>query len=157
MTDAPLGPRPSGRPPPPSMAFLLIALGDAVRAEVEDKLRARDLTLRHLSALGHLAGEPGLSYSELGRRAGVTAQSMQATLQQLEERGAVVRRSAPGRGRAAVLQVTERGTDLLAGGREVMAAADERILADVPARQHQLLSAALFTAFTGARRRHPRQ
>ncbi|MDQ2707033.1 MAG: MarR family transcriptional regulator [Actinomycetota bacterium] len=54
------------------------------------------MILRQL--LGHLAGEPGLSYSELGRRAGVTAQSMQATLRQLEERGAAAPRHRTGSG-----------------------------------------------------------
>ena len=82
---------------------------------------------------------------------------MQATLQQLEERGCVIRRSAPGRGRAAVLEVTERGADQVAAGRRVMAAADERILADVPSEQHRFLSTTLFTTFVAARRRSIRK
>ena len=47
--------------------------------------------MRHFSALGHLAHQPGLSYSELARRDGITTQSMQSTLLQLQEMGAVER------------------------------------------------------------------
>jgi DNA-binding MarR family transcriptional regulator len=69
------------------IAVLLLALGRIVREEVERALDVQGLSLRHLSALGHLSREPGLSCSALGRRAGVTAQSMQATVRQLEQAG----------------------------------------------------------------------
>lgn len=106
--------RPAGQPSEPaSPAFLLISLGRLVREEVETDLRDYGLSLRHLSALGHLSHEPGLSYSELGRRAGIAAQSMQATLRQLEELGAVERRNIAGRGRKAQLHVTSVGARLL--------------------------------------------
>jgi DNA-binding MarR family transcriptional regulator len=140
-------------PPPPSAAFLIMGLGRLVRDDVDEVLGGHGLSVRHLSALGHLSGEPGLSYSELGRRAGVTAQSMQATLRQLEDRGAVERRTAPGRGRTAELHVTAAGADLLALGRRVMAQADERLLAGVPAERHAELVEVLLAAFAGAARR----
>ncbi|MER6085127.1 MarR family transcriptional regulator [Streptomyces sp. NPDC001833] len=104
---------PAERPPPGRPALLLIALGRIVREEVERTLEAQGLSLRHLSALGHLSREPGLSYSALGRRAGVTAQSMQATVRQLEQAGAVHRVTPAGRGRTAELRVTETGRRLL--------------------------------------------
>jgi len=145
-------PRPPAGPPPEpaSPAFLLMSLGRIVREEVETELRAHGLSLRHLSALGHLAREPGLSYSELGRRAGITAQSMQATLRQLEGLGAVERRTRPGRGRTAKLHVSSTGTDLLRRGKDVVRDADRRLLADVPAGQHEGLTALLLGAFTAA-------
>jgi DNA-binding MarR family transcriptional regulator len=143
----------SERLPGPSPAFLLMGLGAAVRTEVEDGLRAVGMTLPHLAALGHLAGEPGLSYSELARRAGVAAQSMQATLQQLERLGAVVRTTAPGRGRTARLEVTEHGRELLDRGRGVMTDADDRVLADVPTGLHRSLTEALLAAFVAGQRR----
>ncbi len=139
--------------PPPSPALLLIWLGRLVREEVESQLRTRGLSLRHLSALGHLSREPGLSYSELGRRAGITAQSMQATLRQLEDLGAVQRRTEPGRGRAARLQITDTGGELLALGEQAITAADHRLLSDIPTEQHSPLTTTLLTAFTAAHRR----
>jgi DNA-binding MarR family transcriptional regulator len=154
MTESTGSPPPAGpAPPPASPAFLLIGLGRLVREEVESELRTRGLSLRHLSALGHLSREPGLSYSELGRRAGVTAQSMQATLHQLEDLGAVQRRTEPGRGRAARLHVTDTGGELLAVGKRAITSTDQRLLADFPTEQHSQLTAILLTAFTSAHRR----
>ncbi|MFF4753296.1 MarR family winged helix-turn-helix transcriptional regulator [Streptomyces sp. NPDC002514] len=111
-------------PQPTSTAFLLAALGRRVRSDVEHALKPTGYTLRHLAALGHLRREPGLSYSELGRRAGITAQSAQATVRHLEERGAVERRTEAGRGRTAELHVTEDGMRLLVAGQDAYAAAD---------------------------------
>ncbi|MDL5159771.1 MarR family winged helix-turn-helix transcriptional regulator [Actinomycetospora termitidis] len=118
--------------PPVSAAFLLMTLGRRVRDEVEAGLRAEAMSLRHLSALGHLASGPGLSYSELARRAGVTPQSMQATLNALEARGAVVRVTHPGRGRRAELHVTDEGERLRGVGRGILAAIDDRIAEQLP-------------------------
>ena len=109
--------------------MLIMTLGRRLREEVERDLAASGLTMRHLSAHGHLGRDPGRSYSELARRAGVTAQSMQATLQQLEASGAVERRTAPGRGRTAELHLTELGKQLRAAGLPALDQADQRLLA----------------------------
>jgi DNA-binding MarR family transcriptional regulator len=104
-----------------------MALGARIREHVEQILRVENIGLRHFSALGHLARQPGVSYSELARRAHVTQQSMQATLQQLEQLGAVERVGGTGRGRAAHLHVTDEGHRLLAIGREAFSAVDEAL------------------------------
>lgn len=101
---------------PSSAAFVLIALGNRMRARVESRLATEGIAIRHLSALGHLSRRPGISYSELARRASVTPQSMQATLNKLEAIGAVERTTSGGRGRTATLFVTEEGKRLLAVG-----------------------------------------
>ncbi len=108
-------------------ALLLMMLGRRIREQAETALRAEGLSMRQLSVLGHLAHQPGLSYSELARRDGITVQSMQSTLLQLEKAGAVERLTAPGRGRTADLQVTEAGLELLDRGREVLKAADQQL------------------------------
>jgi DNA-binding MarR family transcriptional regulator len=118
--------------PTPSPAILLMALGRQLRTEIERDLAISGLTVRHLSALGHLGQDPGQSYSELARRAGVTVQSMQATLQQLEALGAVERRSLPGRGRTAELRLTDSGGQLRATGMAIISAADRRLAAALP-------------------------
>lgn len=111
---------PADMPPPPiSAAFLVIALGRRLRDVAERRLRTQGIAIRHLSALGHLSRDPGLSYSELARRAGLTPQSMQATLRSLEDMGAVRRDTDAGRGRTARLFVTETGRDLVTVGRSV--------------------------------------
>lgn len=138
-----------GRPPSPptgqpgTLAFLLMAAGRRIRADVEAALAADGSSLRNVSALGHLSREPGLSYSELGRRAGVTAQSMQATVRRLEELGAIERRTAPGRGRSAELHLTDVGRRLVEAGHRAVADVERRRLGRIPAGQAAQLSAAL--------------
>ena len=140
-------------PPPPNAAFLLISLGRMIREEVDEGLRPLDLSMRHLSALGHLSRQPGLSYSELARRAAITPQSMQATLRQLEQLQAVERQSTAGRGRTARLHVTPAGRDLLRQGQEVLHLAEGRLLADLPADQRPGFTELLASVFTATLRR----
>jgi DNA-binding MarR family transcriptional regulator len=118
-------------PPEPSAAFLLMAVGRRLREQVEQRLHDEGIAMRHLSALGHLAPNPGISYSELARRAGVTPQSMQATLRALEKRGAVARDTDPGRGRTAELHVTAEGARLQAFGRQVITGIDDDLRAQL--------------------------
>ena len=80
--------------PMANAAFLLSGLGRIVRDEIEADLHREGLSLRHLSALGHLSRQQDVSYSEMARRAGVTVQSMQATIAGLEDLGAIERTGA---------------------------------------------------------------
>lgn len=114
-----------------STALLFIAAGRTVQRRVETALAEHGLTLRHVGALGHLAANPNLSYSDLGRRAGVTAQSMHATVNRLEELGAVSRQHG-GHGRPARLEVTAHGRALLARAGEIAAALDDELLGTLP-------------------------
>jgi DNA-binding MarR family transcriptional regulator len=137
-------------PPDISPAFLLMNLGRLVRTDVEALLRRQGSSLRHLSALGHLSREPGISYSELARRAGITTQSMQATLRQLEDLALVERRTQPGRGRTAELYVTPAGRDLLNRSRRAFTEVEQRLLATVPEPQRELLTRLLLQIFLDA-------
>ncbi|MEJ2871336.1 MarR family transcriptional regulator [Actinomycetospora sp. OC33-EN08] len=136
--------------PPLSTAFLLMTLGGRIREEIEERLRAERMSLRHLSALGHLARHPGLSYSELARRAGITPQSMQATLNALEERGAVERVTVPGRGRSAQLHVTAEGLRLRRVGTDVVAGIDDRLRVQLGDPTRDALTDALSGLLSGA-------
>jgi DNA-binding MarR family transcriptional regulator len=143
----------AGGPPSPNLAFLVINLGRTLRDEVDEALHPLGLSMRHLSALGHLSRQPGLSYSELARRAGITPQSMQATLLQLERLQAVERRTSAGRGRTAQLHVTAAGSALLGQGQHAVRAAEARLLADVPPEHQAAFTAALTAAFHASTRR----
>lgn len=131
-----------GEPPPPSLTFLLLGAGREAQRRVDEALEPTGLTVRHLGALGHLSRQPDLSYSDLARRAGVTVQSMHATVRQLEERG-TVRRAHEGQGRRAGLEVTPRGRQLLAQAMEAFARLDEELFADVPADRRAELTSVL--------------
>lgn len=146
VTQSPVGP--PGTPPSPALmaprtGMLLLTAGRLVREEIDRALEARGLSLRHVSALGHLSREPGLSYSALARRAGVTAQSMQATVRQLERAGAVARQSPAGRGRTAELRVTARGRDMLTEVDGVLSATEEPLLAGLSAEERTVLAKGL--------------
>ncbi|MFI1972031.1 MarR family winged helix-turn-helix transcriptional regulator [Streptomyces cinnamoneus] len=136
----------SGQPaavPSLPFALLLVGAGRLVQDEVNRRLEARGHSLRLMGALGHLAHEPGLSYSELGRRAGVTAQSMQATVLRLEQAGAVARTSPAGRGRTAHLHVTEEGRRMLEDMRHTLAGVEEPLLDGLSAAERAALGTAL--------------
>ena len=95
-----------------STSFMLIGLGRLLQRRFEQELAEEGITLRHLGALGHLRGQSGLSVSDLAKRAGVTAQSMHATIGQLVERGAIDAGKTR-QGRASKLEVTREGERLL--------------------------------------------
>jgi DNA-binding MarR family transcriptional regulator len=125
-----------------STSFLLIAAGRTAQRRLDGALGERGLALRHVGALGHLARQPELSYSDLARRAGITPQSMRATVRQLEQLGAV-RRTLPGHGHAARLEVTSHGHDLLVWAGEQARGLDDELLADVAPDQRDALRRAL--------------
>jgi DNA-binding MarR family transcriptional regulator len=110
-----------------STTLLLIGAGRVAQRRLEDALSDHGLTLRHLGAMGHLARSPGLSYSDLARRARITPQSMHATMVQLAELGAVVTET---RGRSTYPQLTEHGHHLLAVAADVAAACDAELGTD---------------------------
>ncbi|GGK27670.1 hypothetical protein GCM10011583_69620 [Streptomyces camponoticapitis] len=109
-----------------SVALLMVAAGRMLSRRVEDELAELGLTLRHYGALAHLSHRSDLSYSDLARRAGITTQSMHATVRALEQRGAVTR-TLPGHGHAARLEVTEEGRRLLTEAGEATARLDREL------------------------------
>ncbi len=63
---------PGARTVTESTTMLLIAAGRLAQRRFEAALAEQNLTLRHIGAIGHLARNPELSYSDLARRARVT-------------------------------------------------------------------------------------
>jgi len=134
--------RPAPVPLPMTTTFQLVAAGRVAQQRLERELEVHGLTLRHVGALGHLANRPELSYSDLARRAGVTAQSMHATVRQLEQVGAV-RRELAGHGHRARLEVTPAGRELLAEASAAALRVDAELLAGLPAASRAAVGAFL--------------
>jgi DNA-binding MarR family transcriptional regulator len=130
------------------VSFFLIALGRRARESVEARLREHGLSYHHFSALGHLQRQPGLSYSELARRARVTVQSMQTTAGHLEQQGFVERGATTSQGRRADLHVTVSGLRVLARAEEAMRSTDQELLANVAPAERANLESALLRMFT---------
>jgi DNA-binding MarR family transcriptional regulator len=113
-------------PPAPSLSVLLSLAESRVAERLDAALVEAGTSRRQLGALGHLRREPGMSVSELARRAGITPQSMHATVGQLEQDG-LLARAGSGRGRRAGLAVTEVGLDRLTTGLAVVASVDDEL------------------------------
>ncbi|MFB9903522.1 MarR family winged helix-turn-helix transcriptional regulator [Allokutzneria oryzae] len=134
-----------------STVMLLIAAGRELQRRTEAALAEIDLTMRHLGALGHISQNPEVSYSDLARRAGITTQSMRATVLMLEEQGSV-RRTLAGHGHPARLDLTDRGRDLLAKARVVVAELDREFLAALEPGQPEALRGAVIRTLTNVPR-----
>jgi DNA-binding MarR family transcriptional regulator len=103
----------SERTPPFSPSITLLTVARTVESQLERALEPHGITLRKYAVLGHIAGSPGLSVSELARRSGITVQSMHTLIRSLHEAG-LVESVDPAPGRAADLRATAAGTALLA-------------------------------------------
>lgn len=112
--------------PPLRAAIALVAAGRAVEARLSGALDGAGLSMRLFGVLGHLARQPGLSYTELARRARVTPQSVHSTVAALIAKGAVAP-AGSGRGRKALLEVTPQGRELLAAGQAALASVDAEL------------------------------
>ncbi|MFF1818067.1 MarR family winged helix-turn-helix transcriptional regulator [Kribbella sp. NPDC058245] len=132
----------AGTPTSGSVALMMVAAGRALSRRVEDVLAPLGLTLRHYGALAHLSRRPDLSYSDLARRAGITTQSMHATVRALEEVGAVTR-TLPGHGHAARLEVTEQGRQLLAKAGAAAERLDLELFSDLTDQERDALRVGL--------------
>ncbi len=128
--------------------MLLVVAGRELQRRVDSALGGIGLTMRHFGALGHVARNPEVSYSDLARRAGITTQSMRATVLMLEEQGAV-RRTLAGHGHPARLDLTDHGRELLAKARAVIAGLDEELRAQLEPGQDDALRAALARTLLG--------
>ena len=87
----------------PNAAMTLIIQARLVEARVESRLAELGLSLRRFGLLGHLRATPGISFSELARRAGIKVQSLQPIVATLVSLGFVHTVGGVGQGRAAVL------------------------------------------------------
>ena len=93
---------------------LRLVLGQLVR-----RLRAEHgFPLAHGIVLGRLEREGPQSTSDLAAAERVRPQSMAQSVSELEADGLVTRRPDPDDGRRALLELTERGRDVLAGERK---------------------------------------
>ncbi|MFJ5520970.1 MarR family winged helix-turn-helix transcriptional regulator [Streptomyces griseoluteus] len=137
----------NGSVPGPSAGFplslQLAGIGRIVRDAVDARLADDGLSLRHLGVLSHLAASPGLSISELARRAKISAPSMLATIRQLEADDLVERTTPNGRGNTAQLQLTGAGRTARATALTALAALDDVLLADFSSPQRDTMGTVL--------------
>ncbi|MDH2429668.1 MarR family winged helix-turn-helix transcriptional regulator [Sphaerisporangium sp. TRM90804] len=114
------------RPPVTSVSIILLTLARRIETELNGALAPLDLTVSRLGLLGHIAGVPGVSFSDLARMSGTTVQSVHSAVKALAAAG-LVRDSTARAGSASVIEVTPAGARLLEAARKEVAEVDDRL------------------------------
>jgi DNA-binding MarR family transcriptional regulator len=128
-----------------SPTIALLTLSRVAEVQIGAVLEPHGLTLRKYGILGHIAGTPGLSMSDLARRSGITVQSVHTMIGTLVDAGLVQSR-VESSGHAAQIKVTTAGTDLLAVIARSVQALDEQLFADDGMRELSSALAAIAAA-----------
>ncbi|MFD6952974.1 MarR family transcriptional regulator [Nocardiopsis sp. TSRI0078] len=110
-------------PPATSPSIIILTLARRVEAELNTALAPLDLTVARLGLLGHIAGVPGASFSELARMSGITVQSVHGSVRALAAAG-LVRDHTARAGTASAIEITTEGARLLDAAREAVSAVD---------------------------------
>ena len=137
------------RPSPPvtSTSILVLTLARRVETELAGALAPLDLTVSRLGLLGHIAGVPGVSFSDLARMSGTTVQSVHTAVKSLAAAG-LVRDNTARAGSASTIELTRAGRRLLESAKGAVAEVDERLFGpDADPIQRQV-GAAILAAFT---------
>ncbi|ALR11473.1 MarR family winged helix-turn-helix transcriptional regulator [Mycobacteroides saopaulense] len=112
-----------------SLGYLLKETSSALRTAMEEVLRPLGMSITHYSCLELLAQRPGLSNSELARRAFVTRQTMNVLLQNLERDGYVTRPAEAPVGKVLPVRLTPRGRRCLEKATVAVRSVELRMLA----------------------------
>lgn len=102
---------------------------------MDEALRPLGLSVPQYACLQALHDSPGITSSELARRAFVSRQSMNVLLRGLVKRGLVERSTDRGPRRELAATLTQPAVALLAGARGRVAAITQRMTADLDDRQ----------------------
>ncbi|GAA3206366.1 MarR family winged helix-turn-helix transcriptional regulator [Nonomuraea roseoviolacea] len=118
----------SARPGPPatSPSIVLLTLAHRVESELGAALSPLGLTVSRLGLLGHIAGVPGASFSDLARMSGITVQSVHTAVKALAGAG-LVRDGKARAGSASTLELTPEGARLMGEAMKVVEDVDERL------------------------------
>ncbi|MBB5953513.1 DNA-binding MarR family transcriptional regulator [Saccharothrix tamanrassetensis] len=120
-------------------SWLLNQTATVAQRLVADGFGAEGARRYHYSLLATLEEFGPTSQAELGRRGGVDRSDVVATVNELSERGFVERSPDPGDRRRNVVTLTEAGTAHLRHLDEVLARAQEALLAALPRKDREQL------------------
>lgn len=117
--------------PPFSPTVALLAVGRAWEAALAEALAPLGLNIRKYGLLGHIRGNPGISFSELARRSRITVQSAHSAVAALSD-AKLVEDGTAHAGSASTLRVSTKGKALLTRAAEVIARIDDEFTAQHP-------------------------
>src|SRR5438309_1568254 len=119
--------------------YLISRVGFYAQRQFSARIEQLGLTPRMWGALNVLDAEGAISQQELGKSIGMDPSTMVSTIDELESRGLVQRRSHPTDRRAHALHLTDEGRDTLKRGRALAAQAQNELLAPLDAKERKLL------------------
>jgi DNA-binding MarR family transcriptional regulator len=109
------------------IGYLVKQAQAVLNARMGEALRPLDLTVPQYACLEQLRRQPGITSSELARRAFVTRQSMNVVLHGLAERGLVTRSEQPGPRKQIFAELTDAARDLVDRASERVAGVTTRM------------------------------
>ena len=130
----------------PSLIYVVGRVNQGIEREMRARLTPRGLSVQEYTTLSVLRSRPGLSNAQLARRALVTPQSMLEILAKLQRGGFVRRDVDPDHGRILRAELTAEGQAVLAAADPAVRSIQERMLADVPARQREIVLRGMLAA-----------
>lgn len=119
----------------------------ALRLQMDEALRALELTTPQYAVLAQLELKPGASNAALARSAFITAQTMHGIIANLEKRGLVERKSDISHGRILCTELTDQGHKVVAQAHDMIRAVESRMLATVSREHKTLLEKLLLECF----------
>jgi DNA-binding MarR family transcriptional regulator len=122
-----------------SVGYVVKQVQAALHAAMDGVLRPLDLSVAQYACLELLGQRPGLSNSELARRAFVTRQSMNLVLRRLQERGLLARPDQAAHGRALPTELTPAGQAKLREASVAVRAVERRLFSPLSAEQQRRL------------------
>ena len=134
-----------------SLGYVVKQVHSALRGAMEDGLRPMGLTVPQYACLELLSQNPGLSNSELARRAFVSRQSMNLVLRRLEERRLLERPDMAPSGRALPSVLTEQGQELVREAGVVVREAERALFAPLSVEAQGQIRADLAACIVQAR------
>ena len=122
-----------------SVGYVVKQVQASLHAAMDAVLRPLGLSVAQYACLELLGQRPGLSNSELARRAFVTRQSMNLVLRRLQERGLLTRPDHAAHGRALPTELTPAGQATLREASVAVRAVERRLFSPLsPAQQRRL-------------------
>ncbi len=123
----------------PRVTYVVGRLDRVLRKHLDEQLRPHGLTTPQYTTLS-IVRSPGVrSNAQLARRALITPQSMNQTLNALDARGLIRRTPDPGHGRILRVELTPDGRALLEECDRAVDEIEQRMLGSLGARERMLL------------------
>ncbi|WP_017587212.1 MarR family winged helix-turn-helix transcriptional regulator [Nocardiopsis ganjiahuensis] len=136
--------------PVTSTSVLLLTLTRRIESELGEALAGLGLTVGRLGMLGHIAGVPGISFSDLARMSRITVQSAHTAVKALKTAGLVQDDTARA-GAASTISLTDEGHRVLREAMGAVSGVDERLFGAEADPAQRRIGEAVRSAFAAGR------